>query len=181
MSEVIIDVREKDEFEAEHIENSIHVPLSKFSLLAPGILNQLKTQNVLIMCRSGKRAKLAETQISQLGYSDKISAAIFEGGILRWKELGRPTLIRKKGHLPIMRQVQLTAGSLILISSALAALLSPKFLYATAFIGMGLTIAGATGFCGMANLLALMPWNKTSQTTHEELCQVSPGNSDCSK
>jgi hypothetical protein len=29
-------------------------------------------------------------------------------------------------------------------------------------VGAGLTFAGVTGFCGMARLLAVMPWNKVS-------------------
>jgi hypothetical protein len=28
------------------------------------------------------------------------------------------------------------------------------------FVGAGLVFAGVTGFCGMARLLALMPWNR---------------------
>lgn len=179
MSEVIIDVREKDEFEAEHIEFSIHVPLSQFALVAPGVLNQLTEKNVVIMCRAGSRAKIAETQIAQMGYSDKIKTSVFEGGILRWKELGKPTIIAKAGHLPLLRQVQLTAGSMILVSVALAVAVNTNFLYATVFIGGGLTLAGATGFCGMSNLLAIMPWNRRNAGTREELCQASPGNSDC--
>ncbi|HBT4793321.1 TPA: DUF2892 domain-containing protein, partial [Klebsiella quasipneumoniae subsp. similipneumoniae] len=27
-------------------------------------------------------------------------------------------------------------------------------------VGAGLTFAGVTGFCGMARLLAIMPWNR---------------------
>jgi hypothetical protein len=32
----------------------------------------------------------------------------------------------------------------------------------TWFVGAGLTFAGISGFCGMARLLAVMPWNKVS-------------------
>jgi hypothetical protein len=30
-------------------------------------------------------------------------------------------------------------------------------------VGAGLVFAGVSGFCGMARLLAVMPWNKVSQ------------------
>ena len=30
----------------------------------------------------------------------------------------------------------------------------------TAFVGAGLTFAGVSGWCGMAKLLAFMPWNR---------------------
>lgn len=174
MNEVILDVRERDEFDAEHIEHSINVPLSQFASVAPGVLNQLREHKVILMCRSGNRAKLAARQIEQLGYADKIHAHVFEGGILRWKTQGRPTIEKKRGHLPIMRQVQLIAGSGVLLFTVFGAFVNPWFLAGTAFFGAGLTVAGATGFCGMAHLLAWMPWNKTVPSTHEELCQASP-------
>jgi hypothetical protein len=33
-------------------------------------------------------------------------------------------------------------------------------IWLTIFVGAGLTVAGVTGFCGMARLLALLPWNR---------------------
>lgn len=179
MSEVILDVRERDEFEAEHVERSINVPLSHFAAVAPGVLNELDEREVAILCRSGNRAKLALAQIRQLGYADKVSARVYEGGILEWKRQGKPTVEKRRNHLPILRQVQLAAGLLVLAGTALAALVHPGFLALTGFIGAGLTVAGATGFCGMAVLLAKMPWNTSVPSTKEELCQVSPGSGDC--
>jgi len=180
MSEVILDVREKDEFDAEHIPSSVHVPLSKFAAMAPGILQDLTERQIMIMCRSGNRARLAKAQISQLGYGDKVSAQVYEGGILEWSRKGNPTIIKKKGHLPIMRQVQLIAGAVVLATSIFGAFLNPWFLILTAFFGAGLTVAGATGFCGMASFLALMPWNRSNPGVQEELCTVSPSSPSCS-
>lgn len=174
MSEVILDVREHDEFDAEHIEHSIHVPLSTFPSVAPGVLNQLRERNVVIMCRSGNRARLAASQISQLGYADKINGSVFEGGILEWKKQGKPTIMKKRRHLPILRQVQLIAGSTVVVMTLLGIFVNPWFFAITVFFGTGLSVAGATGFCGMANILALMPWNKNQPQTNEELCHVSP-------
>jgi rhodanese-related sulfurtransferase len=179
MGNVILDVRERDEFEAEHIEDSINAPLSHFASTAPGILNQLKERDILIMCRSGARSKLAAEQLKQLGYSDKISAQIFDGGILEWKRQGKPTLLRQANHLPILRQVQLTVGLLILTSVALGIYVSSWFLAATAFFGAGLTFAGATGFCGMAIVLSKMPWNRANPEAKKELCEASPQSSVC--
>jgi rhodanese-related sulfurtransferase len=64
--------------------------------------------------------------------------------------------------LPIMRQVQIAAGLLVLLGIALAVLVSPWFMALPAFVGAGLVLAGLTGFCGMANLLRHMPWNRLS-------------------
>ena len=33
----------------------------------------------------------------------------------------------------------------------------------TGFFGAGLTLAGVTGFCGMARLVAMMPWNQAAR------------------
>lgn len=179
--EVIIDVREKDEFVAEHIEHSIHLPLSHFMEQAPGILNQLKNKKIIIMCRSGNRAKIAQGNISQLGFGSDIDATVYTGGIMAWKAAGNPVIEFKKGHLPLMRQVQLIAGLGVFTFSMLAYFVDLRFAFAAAFFGAGLTLAGATGFCGMANLLALMPWNKNQSSIQEELCMASPAGGQCNK
>jgi hypothetical protein len=56
--------------------------------------------------------------------------------------------------------VQIGAGSLILIGVGLGFTVNPAFFALAGLVGAGLTVAGATGFCGMARLLALAPWNR---------------------
>jgi rhodanese-related sulfurtransferase len=58
--------------------------------------------------------------------------------------------------------VQIAAGSLILLGLILSNVAAPGWIAITWFVGAGLTFAGVTGFCGMARLLAVMPWNKVS-------------------
>lgn len=165
---VILDVRERDEFEAEHVEHSINVPLSHFPSAAPGVLSQLQGRPMTILCRSGVRARMAFDQIKGLGF-DSDQAGVYEGGILRWKEAGLPTVVRARRRLSIMRQVQLTVGTGILGSLLAGLYLSPGFLALTALFGGGLTFAGATGFCGMAELLSRAPWNKLQPHAKETL------------
>lgn len=167
MSQVIIDVRERDEFEAEHVENSINVPLSHFASVAPGVLNQLQEKNILLLCRNGTRAQFAAQQIGQLGFADKATAVVFDGGILEWKKQGKPVIKTKGVHIPIFRQVQIVVGPLIFASTLLGAFINPRFLFVSGFFGLGLTVAGTTGFCGMAKILGLMPWNKSSSSRIE--------------
>ena len=59
-----------------------------------------------------------------------------------------------------MRQVQITAGSMVVLGIVLALLVSPWFMALSAFVGAGLAFAGLSGTCAMASLLAQMPWNK---------------------
>jgi hypothetical protein len=44
----------------------------------------------------------------------------------------------------------------------LSNVVAPPWILLTWFVGAGLTFAGISGFCGMARLLAAMPWNRVS-------------------
>ena len=61
-----------------------------------------------------------------------------------------------------MRQVQIAAGSLVLLGLILSNTVAPAWILLTWFFGAGLVFAGISGFCGMARLLAVVPWNKVS-------------------
>ena len=60
----------------------------------------------------------------------------------------------------LMRQVQIAAGLLILCGVLLGYGVSSLFFLLSGFVGAGLLFAGVTGFCGMARLLKVMPWNR---------------------
>ena len=85
---------------------------------------------------------------------------VLEGGIEAWKKAGLPTAVDRSQPIEINRQVQIAAGSLVLAGVVLGALVSPGFYLLSGFVGAGLTFAGISGFCGMARLFALMPWNR---------------------
>jgi rhodanese-related sulfurtransferase len=166
--DVIIDVRERDEFAIEHIDHSINVPLSVFISMAPGILYQLKDKKVVFMCRSGARANQARNIAQGLGFNDVHTYEVYDGGIIKWQQAGNPVV--KKTHsapLPLMRQVQLVIGLGVLICGVLAVIVSPLFVYGAVAFGAGLTMAGLTGFCPLAKLISQMPWNRSlpSSTT----------------
>ena len=59
-----------------------------------------------------------------------------------------------------LHRAQITAGALVLLGTLLGALVSPWFLLLSGFVGAGLTFAGLTGTCGMAMLLARLPYNQ---------------------
>ena len=58
-----------------------------------------------------------------------------------------------------MRQVQIVVGSLSAIGAILAIAVNPWFALLPLILGCGLLFAGITGICGLALLLARMPWN----------------------
>ncbi len=153
---LICDIREADEFVREHILGAINTPLSKFD--ATQIANIGKdSSKVVLHCQSGNRTKMNEAKFASIGLNE---VWILEGGISAWKGIGCVVNKNAKAPLPIMRQVQIVAGILILTGVILGFAISPMFFLLSGFVGAGLTFAGVTGFCGMANLLMFLPYNK---------------------
>ena len=85
---------------------------------------------------------------------------ILDGGLDAWAKAGLPVEQNRKAPLEINRQVQITAGLLILTGVVLGFAVAPAWSGLSAFVGAGLTFAGLSGRCGMARLLMLAPWNR---------------------
>lgn len=151
---VLIDVREPDEHAIEHIQGAKLVPLSRFD---PGQV-QAQGSKVILHCRSGRRSMEARARLAAAGQFGEIYS--LKGGIDAWRTAGLPTRRAARAPLPIMRQVQMTAGSLVVIGTLLGATISQWFLIIPAFVGTGLVFAGLSGTCGMAAMLSVMPWNR---------------------
>ncbi len=151
---ILIDIREAGENAREYIEGSIHWALSEMPNNPPKVDAD---KEVIFFCRSGNRT---------IVNAEKINAAfpnksyVLEGGITAWRNGELPTIVNKKAPLEMQRQVFLAAGLLMLIGTLLAATGNVWGLALTGFVGAGLTFSGITGFCGMAKVLMLMPWNK---------------------
>jgi heme A synthase len=77
-----------------------------------------------------------------------------------WAGANLPVIKGDSRVWSLERQVRFTAGLLILFGVVLTLAVHPYFVVVPAFIGAGLTFAGATDWCGMAMVLARMPWNK---------------------
>lgn len=84
-----------------------------------------------------------------------------QGGLNAWKKAGYPTQVNRSKPLPLMRQVQIVAGSLALAGTLGGTFFSPYLYVLLGFVGAGLLFAGISGWCGMAKLLEGMPWNQT--------------------
>ncbi|MGC6359106.1 rhodanese family protein [Bisgaard Taxon 45] len=154
---ILVDIRQPDEYLREHIEGAELHPLSQ--LEKEGLTGHAVNANVVIFhCRSGRRTQQASELLAALTTGKE--TFILEGGLEGWKANNQPTRLNRSQPLEMMRQVQIAAGSLTLIGAVLGWLVSPVFYGLCAFVGAGLLLAGATGFCGMARLLALMPWNR---------------------
>lgn len=153
---VLIDVREDFEHAEERIEGANLHPLSK---LDPDEVRRIAgDREVVLHCRTGDRSSKAAARLAEHG----LVAHQLAGGIEAWKASGR-TVERSEGapKIGVMRQVQITAGSLVLIGVLLGVFVTEWFLILSGFVGAGLMFAGLSGWCGMAMLLGKMPWNTT--------------------
>lgn len=150
----LIDIRESGEYAREHIPGARHSALSRIGTEMPR-----RDGDVLIFhCRSGARTRASASRLSAV--TPNCETYILEGGIDAWKKAGLPVAIDYGQPIDIMRQVQIVAGLLVLIGVLLGASVAPGFYMLSAFVGAGLLFAGLSGFCGMAHLLGLMPWNR---------------------
>ena len=99
---------------------------------------------------------------SALGACTTCDAYVLEGGLDAWKKAGLPVLADASQPLELQRQVQIAAGSLIVLGAVLGATVSPWFHALSGFVGAGLVFAGVSGFCGLARVLMRMPWNRNA-------------------
>ncbi len=145
---VLIDIREADEHARERIPGARHHALSRID--ARTSIGATAIEVLVFHCRSGARTR---------GNAARLAAAapacetyILDGGLDAWKKAGLPVTLDRSQPIDIMRQVQIGAGSLVLIGMILGTLVAPGFYAISAFVGAGLLVAGATGFCGMARI-----------------------------
>lgn len=151
---LLIDVREADEHARERVPGAQNHPLSRLTAIRAD-----DARIVIFHCRSGARTA---AHAGRLAAASDCEAYVLAGGIDEWKKAGLPVTVNRRQPIEIMRQVQIVSGSLVVLGVVLGVWVAPAFLALPAFIGAGLTFAGVSGWCGMAKLLALMPWNRHS-------------------
>ncbi|MEN3931735.1 rhodanese-like domain-containing protein [Microvirga sp. W0021] len=152
---VLVDVREPVEYATQHIPEAVSLPLSQVSMTS---LPETDGRKLVLQCKGGARSMAACSSL-QKQMPDAVFYSLADG-IGGWLQIGGPVIGNGRKVLPLDRQVQLTIGIGLLLFSLLAWFVSPYFILGTGFFGLGLTFAGATGFCGLARLMALAPWNK---------------------
>ena len=87
---ILLDIREADEFEMMHIKNSIHVPRGRlegacvwnYDDTVP-ILAKTRSQNIVVICRSGNRSVLAAQTMQLMGFENVRSLKM---GIKGWND-----------------------------------------------------------------------------------------------
>lgn len=157
----LIDVRTPVEFREIHIEFARNIPLDRLDASHLSAERNGSDQPLYVICRSGSRARQACERLLASGLTNVINV---EGGTQAWEQAGLP-VVRGQKAISLERQVRIAAGTLVLIGSVLGAFVHPYWIGLAAFVGAGLIFAGITDTCGMAMLLARMPWNRVRTTT----------------
>lgn len=151
----VLDVRTPGEYESVHIRGAYNVPLDTLAEHGAEIRANVAGPVVLV-CQSGQRALRAEEALQNAGMAN---LHVLDGGMNGWLAAGQP-VIRGAKRLSLERQVRIAAGALAATGAILALTVNPLFALLPAFIGSGLVFAGITNLCGMAMLLARLPYNR---------------------
>lgn len=83
---VLLDVREKEAFEAGHIPGAKHLPRGQLELRVNAELPD-PTTRILVVCELGLISTLAAQTLRQLGF---LRAAALDGGMKAWREQSLP-------------------------------------------------------------------------------------------
>jgi rhodanese-related sulfurtransferase len=168
----VLDVRTPGEFETAHIAGAYNVPLDLLREHRDEIIKHLDDEVVLV-CRSGKRAGQAEETLRNAGLCN---VHILDGGIVAWESAGF-AVNRGSQRWDLERQVRLVAGSMVL-SSVLASVAVPRLKWLAAGVGGGLTFAALSNTCAMGMMLSKLPYNRGATCDAQSVVAQLLGSAD---
>lgn len=156
----VLDVRSPAEYQAGHIPGAHLLPIEE---LDPGKLDEAidaagadAGNPLFLTCHAGKRAEKAAQLLREAGIEH---LCLVQGGTEAWQQAGLP-VNKCDSALSLERQAQIAVGSLLILKVVFGFTVHELFFVAGAAIGAGLITAGITRWCGMAQLMARMPWNR---------------------
>jgi rhodanese-related sulfurtransferase len=159
----LLDVRTPAEYRAVHAEYAVNTPLDSLDpATVTRLCNGAAEQPLYVICQSGGRGAKACERLASAGFGCVVNVV---GGTSAWEQAGLP-VIRGQKTISLERQVRIVAGILVVVGSALGYFVHPYWFGLAAVVGAGLAYAGITDTCGMGMMLAKMPWNQVSTTSH---------------
>lgn len=156
---VLVDIRDRTDYLREHIPQAVSLPLTEIT--TGKTVEGAGQQPVIFHCQTGMRTTNNADELVSAVRSGKVF--LLSGGINAWKGAALPTVEDKKQPLPIIRQVHITAGILILLGVIAGYAVDNRLFLLSGFVGAGLVFSGVSGFCGMASVLQKMPWNRPAE------------------
>ncbi|RUO35477.1 sulfurtransferase [Aliidiomarina shirensis] len=89
-ADVLIDVREPDEFRAGHIAGAINIPRGMLEFKLSGTPElQDRDKHIVLYCKTSGRGALSTVALQDMGY---IKVSSIAGGLDAWIEAGKPTV-----------------------------------------------------------------------------------------
>src|SRR5262245_61560465 len=86
---LLVDVRERDEWDEGHLPSAVHIPRgsleSRIERAAPD-----RSTPLLVYCATGARSAFASKTLEEMGYA---TVANLDGGIVEWKRSGLPVVV----------------------------------------------------------------------------------------
>ena len=155
----LIDVRTPAEYQSVHALPARHVAAESLDPSAfIASLGDRRDEPFYVICASGERSSAFCKRFRAAGFQNAVNV---KGGTKGWAGAGLPVVRGPRNVIAMDRQVRIAAGSLVVLGTVLAAFVHPGFLVVPAFVGSGLVFSGVTDTCGMARILAKMPWNRS--------------------
>ncbi len=157
----IIDVRGPGEFSNVHAEGAKNIPLDQ---LDPQVVMAGRTESaedpLYLICQMGGRSRKACERFVDAGFSNVVNVT---GGTTLWESQKLPVVRSPNQIMPMDRQVRIAAGLMVVAGALLASFGPTKWLGLglAGVVGAGLVHSGVTDTCGMAAMLAVMPWNRS--------------------
>ena len=84
---ILLDVRERESFELEHIPGALLIPRGQLELRVNELLPD-PTKRIVVYCQFGKISTLATATLRDMGFTRAIA---MDGGMQSWKDKGLPT------------------------------------------------------------------------------------------
>lgn len=151
---ILIDVRAPNEYQREHIAGSYLIPLD---VLSPDKL-PATDKPVVLQCLAGKRSADAYQKLHTA--MPNLELYSLEGGLHAWKAAGFSVQGSGQPRLPLEQQTQVIIGAITCLGTVLGSSVSSIFFLLPFITGLGLMYAGFSGWCGLRETLAKMPWNQ---------------------
>lgn len=161
---LMLDVRTPPEHRSVSIPGSVLMPEGLVRSQTQPLVEALAETSagtdrpVVLLCQAGSRSRQAQDVLTDAGLQ---GARVLDGGLTRYRTVaGDAAVALGSGPWAMERQVRMAAGSLVLAGLVGGRVLGPKARLLSGAIASGLIYSAASDTCGMAQVLARMPWNR---------------------
>jgi rhodanese-related sulfurtransferase len=166
----LLDVRTQPEYDAVHVAGARLLPLDELDAAAFLRRRGDGDRPLYVICQSGMRSRKAIEKFRQAGFQGCVNV---ERGTEGWLDAGLPVERGQARVLPLIRQVQIVIGGLTAAGAALALWMNPSFAWIPLLMGCGVLMAGLTGACPLAMVMAKLPWNRRTHQSPGACCEIN--------